>query len=326
MKKPLTRVLTALSILSTAAMLSACGGATSTVDPFKPVRVIGLGDGYNDVGSPAVSGSTQFTGGPYTVRSTSEVGTVVEQLAAYFGVSATGTYVGDATYTSLPSTGTYSYANGNSLIDGNNGLIQQVDRLLADVTSFSSTDLVLITVGTQDIMAGTTQATAISNLKAQVARLLAANARHILIVQPLEVTNTPWGRANNASSTYTGKTVAFINAELVALQDLVRQGGFSNNPIIFTNATTLSSDFNIYTTTTPYLEFSASTQVPYCSGTGASSAGNSSYTDTKGCATTDGFVDTTYDTRLFADGIHLTPAGNRWVATRVYYATASGWR
>jgi phospholipase/lecithinase/hemolysin len=29
---------------------------------------------------------------------------------------------------------------------------------------------------------------------------------------------------------------------------------------------------------------------------------------------------------LFADGIHLTPAGNRWVASYLYNATAQGWR
>ena len=33
-----------------------------------------------------------------------------------------------------------------------------------------------------------------------------------------------------------------------------------------------------------------------------------------------------YTTMLFADGIHLTPAGNRWVASYLYNATAQGWR
>jgi phospholipase/lecithinase/hemolysin len=325
MKTKFNLLFKTFSVLSVAVVLTACGGASSTVDPFKPTRVIGLGDGYNDVGS----GSNA----PFTVRGTtpaagvSSAQTVVEQVAYLFGLSNyTGTFVNAATYGSgaLPATGTYSYAQDGTQISGTNGLGDQVDSLLADVGTFNSKDLVFISVGTQDLKAAITVSTAVSNLKTQVQRLLTANARHILIMQPLELTNTPWGRANNGSGTYTGKTVEFINQELTALQDLIRQGGYSSNPIIFTNATTLSSDFNIYATSTTgaYLEFSTSTQVPYCWGSTTAPSPD----PLTGCAATSGFNDATYDTRLFADGLHLTPAGNRWVAVRVFNATAAGWR
>lgn len=315
MKTTFNRIAKVLCVTAAVALLSACGGATSTVDPFKPTRVIGLGDGYNDVGSG---------GAVLTVQGTNSVQTVVEQVAYLFGVANyTGSYVGANTYgaNALPATGTYSYAVDGSKISGTDGLSEQIDRLLADVGTFSAKDLVFVTVGTQDIKAATAATTAVADLKTQIQRLLTANARHILVMQPLEITNTPWGRGKGA---YSGKTVEFVTEELTALQDIVRLGGYSNNPIIFTNATTLSSDFNIYTTssTGAYLEFSTSTQVPYCSGT----AGDTTYQALAGCLTTAGFNDATYDTRMFADGLHLTPAGNRWVATRVYNATAQGWR
>jgi len=62
-----SRILKALCTLAAVALLSACG-SSSTVDPFKPTRVIGLGDGYNDVNA--------------TVREGSTTDTVVQQVAA----------------------------------------------------------------------------------------------------------------------------------------------------------------------------------------------------------------------------------------------------
>lgn len=324
MRTTLTRTFQALCALTVVALLSACGGATSTVDPFQPTRVIGLGDGYNDVGSDANA--------PYTVRGIADTAgvsnarTVVEQLAYYFGFSTTytATFVNAGTYANnqLPATGTFSYAYaGAQVSNGNNSLKDQVDRLLDDVGTFTDKDLVFIAIGTEDIKAGTTASAAVADLKTQIQRLFTAKATHVLLMQPLELTNTPWGRGN---ATYTGKTQAFIDEELTALPDLNHQPGALHNPLIFTNTTTLSSDFNIYTTYSSgaYGEFSTSTQVPYC----ATSLTDTTFQGLVGCAVTDGFNDATYSTRLFADGLHLTPAGNRWVATRVYNATAAGWR
>jgi phospholipase/lecithinase/hemolysin len=39
-----------------------------------------------------------------------------------------------------------------------------------------------------------------------------------------------------------------------------------------------------------------------------------------------GVANASYATMLFADGMHLTPAGNRWVAQYLYSATSQGWR
>ena len=117
-----SRTLKALCTIVVAGVLTACG-SSSTVDPFKPTRVIGLGDAYNDM-----------TGPQSTVRGTlAEVGvtTVVEQLAVLFG--------GGATVTSSASS---SYVAGN--------LTTQASALNA----LTSSDLIVITAGTKEFVTG----------------------------------------------------------------------------------------------------------------------------------------------------------------------------
>jgi hypothetical protein len=284
-----SRTFKALCSIAIVGLLSACG-ASSTVDPFKPTRVIALGDGYN---VPT-----------FTVTGTTDVATTVaEQVAVLFGLSVSSVT---------------RYAEGNALITANTAvttdksLTEQITDVIAVVGTFSTTDLVVITIGTRDVKAAVSEVAAAVDLKAQVARLLNAKAQNILIMQPLEITNTPFARGNAA---YSGKTVNFVSQATSALQDLVSSGGYSNNPVIY-GGTALSSDFNIYTTSISgaYLEFSTSTTVPYCA----------SPTTLAGCAVNG--ADATYATRLFADNLNLTPAGNRWVAQRLYNATAQGWR
>ena len=283
-----SRTLKAMCTIAVVGVLTACGSST-TVDAFKPARVFGLGDGYN---VPTA-----------TVATTDATLTVVQHVTSLFGVS-----------TSVIS----NYAEKDALITADaavttdKSLTEQITDVIADVGSFTNTDLIVITIGTRDIKAGVAAATATADLKAQIGRLLNANARRVLIMQPLELTNTPFGRGN---ASYTGKTVDFITYATSALQSLVANGGYTTNPVIY-GGTSLSSDFNIYTTsgTGAYLEFSTSTQVPYCASPNTLS----------GCAVIVG--NDTYATRLFADNLNLTPAGNRWAAQRLYNATAQGWR
>jgi hypothetical protein len=301
-----SRTLKALCIVSTAALFAACGGASSTVNSFTPVRVIGLGDAYNDVGLAA--------GAPFTVRGTGTVQTVVEQIAAYFGVGSVGTPVSDTTYATLPAAGVFSYAMGNALITANTAITtdaslkEQVDRLLADVGTFSSSqDLVIITVGSRDVRAGVDKATAVDALIVQLQRLLDANARHILVMPPIE----------RSGGSFASQTVAFANDLSGKLYNLLLTEPYKGNPIIAASGPNpaLLSNFNIYTSYPTYGEFAASTQVAYCP----------TPTVLTGCSVSDG-DGTTYATRMFADDYNLTPAGNRWVALQLYSAMAQGWR
>jgi hypothetical protein len=302
-----SRTLKALSTLAAVALLSACG-ASSTIDPFKPTRVIGLGDAYSDVGLA--------TGAPFTVRGTGTVSTVFEQVATLFGVGSVGTPVADATYAALPSTGVFSYAMGNALISTNAAittdasLAEQVDRLLADVGTFnSSKDLIIITAGTRDVRAGLDKTTTVDALMVQLKRLLVANARHILVMQPIE----------RSGGTYATQALAFADEESLQIYKYLKTANYQGNPIILTSGYNpgLATNFNIATSplTTTYGEFSTSSQVAYCP----------SPTTLTGCTVADG-DGTTYATRLFADNLNLTPVGNRWVALQLFGATAQGWR
>jgi hypothetical protein len=312
-----SRTFKALCSIVIVGLLSACG-AGSTVDPFKPTRVIGLGDAYNDVGSSV--------GAPFTVRGTNKVATVVEQIATLFSVGSSGTFVNAATYTTLPSTGVFSYAVGGSLINsGVDSLANQISRLIEDVGgTFASSDLIVIAAGTQDIKATYTTAGAEAAavlLHDQVKILLGKGAKQILILQPLELSVTPYAIASNIPLNVTSSPTVKFNAKSGDLHDYVSRLGLSYNPVIY--GADFSSIFNTYAQTTPYLEFSTSTKVPYCTNT-ISSTDPALMT---GCTQTlnDSAV---YDTTLFADNLNLTPAGNRWIAGFLFNATGArgGWR
>ena len=282
MKTSFKRIVKALCVTATAVVLGACGGASSTVDPFKPTRVIGLGDGYNAW---------------VTVTGTGEVETVVGQVAALFGVS---NIQNNAATTPV--------------------LISQLSSQLSGLT-FSPSDLVLISIGTGDIQAAYTAQdpiaaaeTAAASLATAIENMLTQGASHILVMQALEFSTTPYARANSGTyplNTNSSPTVAF-NAKVSALlQTYISHAGYRNNPVIF-GGMGLSSDFNNYTSYATYGAFTTSTQTPYCGSTSLN------VTCSVGAAT--------YDTTLFGDGLYLTPAGNRWVAQYLFNATAQGWR
>jgi len=287
-----SRTFKALCTLVVAGMLSACG-SSSTVDPFKPTRVVGLGDGYNDI-------RTATGGAAPTVRTgAGTTSSVVERVAAYFGQS-----------------NVVSYATGGARIAD---LAAQINS----VGSFSSSDLVVIAVGTFDVKANATPATEAQTLVTQVQRLKTAGVTHILIMPVLDVSRTPWGRANSFDTT---ATTTFNTALLTALSTAF--GGQSSNTVIFANASGVTSLFLTATSVSTYSPFTdtgyngtAAGTVP-AYGNPSPLLGNTSIP--VGCDAS--AANASYATMLFADGIHLTPAGNNWVAQYLYNATAQGWR
>ena len=155
--------------------------------------------------------------------------------------------------------------------------------------------------------AGVDKATAVDALIVQLQRLLDANARHILVMPPIE----------RSGGSFASQTVAFANDLSGKLYNLLLTEPYKGNPIIAASGPNpaLLSNFNIYTSYPTYGEFAASTQVAYCP----------TPTVLTGCSVSDG-DGTTYATRMFADDYNLTPAGNRWVALQLYSAMAQGWR
>ena len=294
-----SRTFKALCSIAIVGLLSACG-ASSTVEPFKPTRVIGLGDGFNDATATVVDGTTTLT--------------VVGQVAAYFGQS-----------------NIVSKASAGALVSG---LATQIDSVVTANGGFSSGDLVVITIGTFDVKAFTdsataaqASATAAQALVTQVQRLRTAGVKHILIMPVLELSRTPWGRANSFNPTATPAAtpaVSWTNTfnETVLLALSTAFGGQTPNSVIYANASGVTSFF---LTATSVAVFSPFTDTGFSStvaaGTPPACVNAALFV---GCTTA--AANASYTTMLFADGIHLTPAGNRWAAQFLYNATAQGWR
>ncbi|BDU59396.1 hypothetical protein LMORI2_23780 [Limnohabitans sp. MORI2] len=285
-----SRTLKAFCSVLAAALLSACG-ASHTVDPFVPTRIIGLGDAYNDT-----------TSSIYTVRGTGTVESVVAQVAVWFGTA---------------SSNVSSYAASGSNISS---LTAQISAAKSAVGgSFAATDLIVVTAGTEDIKAayGAANPTVAAEAAAdaftlQIEQLIADGAKHILIMQPLEFSLTPYAaslRGTYALDLTTSPTAKF-NAKVAGdLQRYVSRAGYSYNPVIFGGAG-LSSTFNDYVSRGVVGVFANST-APICG----------SASTLTGCGPQSS--DSNY---LFADGVNLTPAGNRWVASYMFNATRQGWR
>lgn len=280
-----SRILKALCMLAAIALLSACG-SSSTVDPFKPTRVIGLGDGYND--TRTATGALA----PTVREGAGTLGSVVEQIAVYFGQS-----------------NVVSYASGGQRI-------ADLATQITSVGSFSSGDLVVITVGAFDVKANAIPATEAQTLVTQVQRILDAGAKHVLIMPVLDVSRTPWGRSATFSTTATN---TFNDAMLAALGSAF--GGQSANTVIYANTSGVTAAFLTATSMTPFSPFTDTGFNNTAAGT-TPACGNA--TAFVGCDAS--AANASYTTMLFADGMHLTPAGNRWVASYLYNATAQGWR
>ena len=194
--------------LALASLLSACGGASTTVNPLSTkvspsianARVIAFGDALNDVGASGLR---------YTVNDASAGGsmTVAERLAFIYGFT-TMSPVAD---TRALSGGAYSYAQGEARVSAAGtatSLSGQVTNFLTNNTP-GDNDLIIITAGTRDIIYNAQQYFANSSVmsaaqaKANVAqaavdlanvvqRFTAAGAKHVLVVAPFNVARMPW--------------------------------------------------------------------------------------------------------------------------------------
>jgi lysophospholipase L1-like esterase len=294
-----SRTLQAICSIAIVGLLSACG-ASSTVEPFKPSRVVGLGDGFNDPAATVDDGTTTRT--------------VVGQVAAYFG-----------------QPNIVSKASAGALVSG---LATQIDSVVTANGGFSSGDLVVITIGTFDVKAFTdsataaqASATAAQALVTQVQRLRTAGVNHILIMPVLELSRTPWGRANSFNPTATPAAtpaVSWTNTfnETVLLALSTAFGGQTPNSVIYANASGVTSFFLTATSLTVFSPFTdTGFSLTVAAGTLPACGSATLFT---GCTTA--VANANYTTMMFANGIHLTPAGNRWVAQFLFNATAQGWR
>ncbi len=212
-----SRTLKALSALLVAAVLTACG-SSSTVDPFKPTRVIGLGDGFND-----------------SARAIAP--TVADQVAANFGLGVSSVVNSGST--------TATIASLSAQIDGVGGFTSG-DLVVISVGT--------IDIQNTATPGNPTAISQVPELVTQIQRLLAHNVKHILVMPVLDVSRTPWGiagsfeqgsaAATNTTGTFNGEVLTQLSANF---------GGRNPNPVIYANSGTspISSQFLSMTASTP---------------------------------------------------------------------------
>ena len=206
---------------ASAALLAACGSST-TESAITPQRFIAFGDAMNDVGQ---------NGSRYTVNDGS-VNNWTLQVVANYGKSLTPV-----------SAGGLSYATGNARVSakpdaaGNAStrtVTEQIDAFLAS-GSFAATDVVMVSGGISDVIAGmaavsagtqTEAAMVAASLKAgedmaaQVRRLVNAGAKYVMVTGTYDLSKTPWAKAIGREALLADASSRFNEGLLVNLVDL----------------------------------------------------------------------------------------------------------
>jgi phospholipase/lecithinase/hemolysin len=303
--------LTRIAALMVACVLVGCGGASSTVDPLVPTRVIAFGDAYSAV-DPATGAGT------FTVQTGETDNTLAGRIAAKYGFVLNGT----------TTSGGYSYAVGtlgNGKVDN---VATQITTYLGNVgNSIGAKDLIIITVGSQDIYdivanSSGSIATATTTLTNQIQRLTNAGAKYVLVVLPINMARTPWGANREAVrelSYDTSTQCLSFSCQLSTKLNSAYPATTSHQPILLADLISYSNLFTGTTTTgsaDTYLSYGVTNP-----NTAACNAGG-----TSGCTT--GAVNANYATYVFADTLNLTPFANRLLADYIYNYNfyRAGWR
>lgn len=408
--------------LALAALLTGCGGASSTVNPLQASRVVAFGDALSDVGN----GSLTSLDGRYTINGgvSGDVSslvtptTVAEALANVYGLWATAPVKAGITGANqnIPSSGKLvSYAVGNSMInpsasvlsgdsgiyrDGLGGtdatLSQQVQQFITYDGGPKENDLIVVTAGTRDLLSlavrylgstgttkladGTTSWTPTTNLVAklggaltkdqvftqldatttelvaQVDKLIAAGAKHVVVLEPMNLSRTPWGlsldttsvaflrslsydtdtsciKGNTQNSLHCKLTIALsskypptVYGQKILAVDLSQFINLISGTTATGNANTYVSYFSQWPANPACLVVPPIT-TPLTSRTWDFSSLASAYTS--GCdATTNGWVDTSFTGFMFADNLNLSPQGNLLLGSYIYNSNMyrAAWR
>ena len=305
-----------IATLMAACVLVGCGGASSTVDPLVPTRVVAFGDAFSAV-NPATGAGT------FTVQTGETDNTVAGRIAAKYGIVLNGT----------TTSGGYSYAVGTLLSGKVDNVATQITSYLGHVgNSIGAKDLIIITVGSQDIYdivvnnSGSISA-ATTTLTSQIQRLTNAGAKYVLVVLPINMARTPWGLSGVNATSETIRALSYdagtqclsFSCQLSTKLNTAYPATSSHQPILLVD---LMSYSNLFTGT--ITTGSADTYLNY----GVTNPNSAACTagGTSGCTT--GAVNANYATYVFADTLNLTPFANRLLADYIYNYNfyRAGWR
>jgi hypothetical protein len=188
-----------IALVSLTALLTACGGASTTVEPLRPDRVIAFGDGFNAVDADGY-GVTTVRG---VVGTDLPDDTIAGRLAyARYGITLWDVPVPQRTSLLDATKKGFSYAQGLARIQnsttpvGVDSLEKQIDYYLTANNKPGAKDLFIISAGSLDIYDAftynTTLASPVSALITAIKRLTDAGAKYVLIVYPPNMARTPW--------------------------------------------------------------------------------------------------------------------------------------
>lgn len=208
------------ALLAVSALLTACGGSSSTVNPLSPDRVIAFGDGFNAVNAAGYGVNTV-----QAVVSTDAPDDTIAGRLAHNKYGITLTNVSGAGLLDATKKG-FSYAHGAARIQDAatkavapavDGVEQQIANFLT-VNKPGEKDLFIISAGSLDIydasINNTTLTAPVSALISAIKRLTDAGAKYVLVVYPPNMARTPWA-------------VRKSTAERQAVQDLSYDTGTS---------------------------------------------------------------------------------------------------
>ncbi len=342
-----------ISALLAACALVGCGGASSTVNPLTPTRIIAFGDGYSAVES--INGYGSFTVGTSETDST-----VAGRIAAKYSTTKL-TKITSAV--SISATGNFSYAEGTARAAG---LVSQVGYFFDGGNAPGANDLFIITVGALDIYDAYTSSASLTSatdkIVASVKRLTDAGAKYVLVVYPINMARTPWGNGSatiQALSYDTGTSCLSFSCKLTTSLNTNYPATSSHNPVLIADlmgysnlftGTAPSTGFNSVVTTIPgsgslntFASYGVSNpSFPVCY-SGSITAGSVPPTSAISCdstitnasngvktGTNNGWTSAAWDytNSVFADNFNLTPLGNRLLADYIYNYNfyRAGWR
>ena len=344
--------LTRIAALIVACVLVGCGGASSTVNPLTPTRIIAFGDGFSAVDTDGY--------GTFTVRTLETDNTVAGRIAAKYS-STKLTPITSAV--SIASTGNFSYADGTARAAG---LVTQVGYFFDGGNTPGANDLFIITVGALDIYdasaSGASLTTATDKIVSSVKRLTDAGAKYVLVVYPINMARTPWGNGSatiQALSYDSGTSCLSFSCKLTTSLNTNYPATASHNPVLIADlmgysnlftGTAPSSGFNSVVTTIPgsgslntFASYGVSNpSFPSCF-SGAVTTGAAPPSSAISCdptitnlvngvktGTDNGWTSAAWDytTSVFANNFNLTPLGNRLLADYIYNYNfyRAGWR
>ncbi|MCW5221917.1 GDSL family lipase [Verminephrobacter aporrectodeae subsp. tuberculatae] len=306
-----------VAVCASAAWLTACGSST-TESAISPQRFVAFGDAMSDVGQ---------NGPRYTVNDGS-VNNWTLKLAAQYGKPLTPVAAGGR-----------SYAVGNARIQakpdaaGNANtrtLTEQIDDFLAG-DRFAETDLVLVSGGISDVIAGMAAVTAGretedamvvaarqagNDMAAQVRRLVDAGAKHVVVTGTYDLSKTPWAKVLGREDLLTRASSRFNEGLLVDIVDLGANVLYVDSAYYVNLYTSVPGSYGFKNTTA-----AVCTAVDPANGIGIG-AGQLNSTLCTGATLLAG---ANQDTYVFADTVYLTPSAQRQFGTFAYDRLRSRW-